>query len=151
MGETLGGGGGGKIFFNHGASNSTGVAILMKRNANIHIKNQVNIIPGRVILLEVECDSVNYCLVNIYSPNNDDVDFLKTVFLETLGRSRDDFVIMAGDWNTVLNNDLDKLGGAQNHANRKPQEFINNIVSDNGLSDIFRLTHGNDRVYTHFN
>ena len=79
----------------HGASNSTGVAILMKRNANIHIKNQVNIIPGRVILLEVECDSVNYCLVNIYSPNNDDVDLLETVFLETLGRSRDDFLIMA--------------------------------------------------------
>ena len=95
----------------------------MKRNANIHIKNQVNIIPGRVILLEVECDSVNYCLVNIYSPNNDDVD---------------DFLIMAGDWNTVLNNDIDKLGGAQNHANHKSQEFIDNIVSDYGLSDIFR-------------
>ena len=111
----------------------------------------MNIIPGRVILLEVECDSVNYCSVNIYSPNNDDVDFLKTVFHETLGRSRDDFVIMAGDWNTVLNNDLDKLGGAQNHANHKSQEFINNIVSDYGLGDIFRLTHGSDRVYTHFN
>ena len=55
------------------------------------------------------------------------------------------------DWNTVLNNDLDKLGGAQNHANHKSQEFINNIVSDYGLSDIFRLTHGSDRVYTNFN
>ena len=142
---------GGKILFNHGASNSTGVAILVKRNASIQIKKHVNIIPGRVILLEVECDSVNYCLVNIYSPNNDDVDFLKTVFLETLGRSRDDLLIMAGDWNTVLNNDLDKLGGAQNHANHKTHEFINNIVSDYGLSDVFRLTHGSDRVYTHFN
>ena len=115
MGETLGD----KIIFSNDASNSTGVAILIKHNANIHIKNQVNIIPGRVILLEVECDSVNYCLVNINSPNNDDVNFLKTVFLETSGRSRDDFLIMAGDWNTVLNNDIDKIGGVQNHANHK--------------------------------
>ena len=32
--------------------------------------------------------------------------------LETLGRARDDFIIMAGDYkyNTVLNNDLDKMG-----------------------------------------
>ena len=51
----------------------------------------------------------------------------------------------------TLHNDLDKLGGAQNRANHKSQEFINNIVSDYGMSDIFRLAHGNDRVYTHFN
>ena len=101
---------GGDVFFNHGTSNSTGVAILFKRNTNIKIISHKIIIQGRVILLEVDCDSVMYCLVNVYSPNNDDVDFLKTVFLETLGWSRDDFVIVAGDWNTVLNNDLEKMG-----------------------------------------
>ena len=142
---------GGEIFFNHGASNSTGVAILVKNNTHVKIKSHRNIGQGRVILLEVECDSVNYCLVNLYSPNNDDLDFIKSVFLETLGRARDDFVIMAGDWNTVLNNGLDKMGGAQAHANHKNQEFINSMISDYGMSDIFRLTHGNERIFTHFN
>ena len=61
-------------------------------------------------------------LVNLYAPNNDDVDFFRTVFLETLGRARDDFVIMAGDWNTVLNNNLDKMGGALEHASHKTQK-----------------------------
>ena len=79
---------------------------------------------GRVILLEVECDLVNYCIVNLYAPNYDDVDFIKIVFLETLGRARDDFIIVAGDWNTVLNNDLDKMGGAQAHASKKTKILL---------------------------
>ena len=45
-------------------------------------------------------------------------DFIENLFLETLGRSRDDYLIMAGDWNTVLNYNLDKLGGAAQHANK---------------------------------
>ena len=142
---------GGEILFNHGASNSTGVVVLIKPKLNLKIIKQVDIILGRVILLEVEYDSINYCLVNVYSPNNDDVEFLKNIFLETLGRSRDDYVIFAGDWNTVLNNTLDKLGGASKHANYKSQKFLNDMINDYGFSDIFRLCRGNDRVYTHFN
>ena len=142
---------GGDILFNHGASNSTGVVVLVKPNVNIKIINQVDIILGRVMLLEVEYNSMNYCLVNVYSPNNDDVDFVKTVFLETLGRSRDDYVILVGDWNTVLNNTLDKLGGAANHANYKSQKFLNDMINDYGFSDVLRLCRGDDRVYTHFN
>ena len=38
--------------------------------------------------------------------------------LETLGRNRDDYLIMAGDWNAVLDN-LDKMGGAGCRTARK--------------------------------
>ena len=103
------------------------------------------------MLLEVEYDSIKYCSVNVYGPNNEDIEFLKKVFLETLGRSRDDYVILAGDWNTVLDNNLDKQGGAATHANHKSQNFLNDMISDYGFSDVFRLCRGNDRVYTHFN
>ena len=106
---------------------------------------------GLATLLEVELDSVNYCLVNVYAPNNDDVDFIKTVFLESLGRNRDDFLIMSGDWNTVLNNNLDKMGGASAHASKHTQMLINNMLTDYGLSDILRLTNGNEKIFTHFN
>ena len=73
------------------------------------------------------------------------------MFLKTLGRSRDDYVILAGDWNTVLDNNLDKQGGAATHANHKSQNFLNDMISDYGFSDVFRLCRGNDRVYTHCN
>ena len=142
---------GGEIIFNHGTSNSTGVAILIKRNSGIKILKNKPIVQGRATLLEIECDTINFCLVNLYAPNNDDIDFFKTVFLETLGRQRDDFLIIAGDWNTVLNNNLDKMGGASAHASSKTQNLVNTMTSDYGLSDIFRLTRGNETVFTHFN
>ena len=41
---------------------------------------------------------------------------------------------MAGDWNTVLNNDLDKMGGSPVHASQKSQQFINSINEDYGFS-----------------
>ena len=141
----------GGIYFSHGASNSTGVAILIRKNEDIKVDNIRTICQGRVLLMEITYNTIKYCLVNNYSPNNDDKQFIENVFLETLGRSRDDHLIMAGDWNTVLNNNLDKLGGAAQHANKNYQSYINNMMSDYGLCDIFRLSRGDERVYTHFN
>ena len=40
---------------------------------------------------------VKYCVVNIYSPNNDDYELIENLFLETLGRSREDHLIMGGE------------------------------------------------------
>ena len=135
----------GEIYFSHGASNSTGVAILIKKNEDIKVGNIRTICQGR----EITHKNVNYCLVNNYSPNNDDQQFIENIFLET-HRSRDDYLIMAGDWNTVLDNNLDKLGGAAQHANKNYQNYINTIISDYGLCHIFRLSRGDEWVYTHF-
>ena len=125
--------------------------MLIKKNKQIMVDNIRRLCQGRFLLVEITYNTVQYCLVNNYSPNNDDQDFIENVFLETLGRPRDDYIIMAGDWNTVLNNNLDKLGGAAQHANRKYQTFINTMIEDYGLCDIFRTSRGNERKYTHFN
>ena len=87
----------GHIYFNHGASNSTGVCILVKRRAT-HVKvcKHVIVEPGRVHYLEIEIDQINYCLVNMYAPNNDDLPLFERVFLDVLGRPRNDFLIMSG-------------------------------------------------------
>ena len=102
--------GGDQVYFSHGASNSTGVAILIKKNENIEVNEIHTICQGRVLLMEITHNKVKYRLVNIYSPNKDDQQFIENVFLETLGRNRDDYLIMAGDWNAVLDNNLDKMG-----------------------------------------
>ena len=142
----------GHIYFNHGASNSTGVCILVKRRAT-HVKvcKHVIVEPGRVHYLEIEIDQINYCLVNMYAPNNDDLPLFERVFLDVLGRPRNDFLIMSGDWNTVLDNNLDKQGGSRVHANTKTHEFLNQMISDYGICDVFRVTRGGEKLYTHFN
>ena len=78
-------------------------------------------------------------------------DLLKKVFLETLGRNRVDYLIMAGDWNAVHDYNLDMMGGIAQHANKNYQSHINNMIGEYGLCDIFRLSKGNERVFNHFN
>ena len=98
--------------------------ILIKNNEDITVNKFRNICQGRVLLLELTIEAVKYCVVNIYNPNNYNHGFIENVFLETLGRSCEDHLIMGEDWNTVLENNLDKLGGAAHHANKYYQTVL---------------------------
>lgn len=141
---------GGRILFNHGSTNSLGTAILIK-NRNIKVNNFRIVLQGRVSLLEFTHESQDYCLVNVYAPNVDNTDYLENLLYETYGRDKNDFIILAGDWNTVINNDLDKVGGNQAHSNKKCQNLLNTAMSELGLHDPFRLHNESERKYTHFN
>ena len=143
---------GGDIVFNHGTSNSTGIAVLFNQSivGDIKIQNTVHITPGRATLLDIEKDGTVFGIVNVYCPNNDDPDFINNVFLEACSVTKSDKLILAGDWNTVLNNDLDKEGGAAAHNNSNCQKVLNEIMGDWGFSDIFRLNYPNARIFTHF-
>ncbi len=120
---------GGKIYFNHGESNSLGTAFLI-RNKKIKVNDFKIVVRGRVSLLEIEYESHLYCLANIYGPNNDDTECVEKLLFETYGREKDDFVILGGDWNAVLNNQVDKLGGRDTHSNKKCQTLINTAMSE---------------------
>ena len=87
---------GSRIYFNHGRSNALGTTILIKKHSNIKVIKHQILVEGRLHYLEIDYDGNNYCLVNVYSPNKDDVEFLKTVFHDTLGRFRDDQIIYGG-------------------------------------------------------
>ena len=101
---------GSKIVFDHGTSNSAGVAILFPMRYN-------NIIPttiltggnGRKLAVEIP-DTESLVLLNIYSPTKDKVDDQIT-FLETLRNILEDYngkLILGGDFNLYLNPALDK-------------------------------------------
>ena len=143
---------GGDIIFNHGQSNSTGIAILFKRSSscNINIVSTIHIIPGRATLVDVESGGIVFGLANVYCPNNDDSDFINKVFLEACANTKSDNLVFAGDWNTVLDNNLDKSGGTPNHKNVKCQNLLNNIMGDWGFSDVYRINNPEAQIYTHF-
>ncbi|KAL5249843.1 hypothetical protein ACHWQZ_G018614 [Mnemiopsis leidyi] len=71
----------------------------------------MTVVQGRTSLLEIEIENVKYCIVKVYCPNSNETTVVESTFSEALGRSRDDFLILAGDWNTVLNSSIDKAGG----------------------------------------
>lgn len=139
-----------KIFFNNGSSNALGTAILVL-NKDIKIVRHKVVVKGRLSFLEFELDKIPYCLTNVYAPNSDDVEFLEQLTLEIFGRERDDFLVLGGDWNAILNNSLDKVGGNVSHSNKKCQLYLNTLMEEVGLYDPYRVINPTGRKYTHFN
>ena len=76
----------GEIAFGHGSSNSTGVAIMIKRRAlnEIDIVKTVLLEQGRALLVEVNRSGSIFTLVNVYCPNNDDADFIRRIFFNSI-------------------------------------------------------------------
>ena len=63
---------GGNIVFNHGTSNSTGIAILFNHSivGDINILNTVHITPGRATLLDIEKGGTVFGIINVYCPKS---------------------------------------------------------------------------------
>ena len=147
---------GGKIFFSHGKSNSTGVAILTKNIIrDTEPDNVERDTVGRSILVDIKIEETCFRFVNFYGPNKDDTSFLEETFKRAYANKSHDNIIIAGDFNTVMDNNLDLSktvsGGARVHTNRKVQRLLHAFVCDCNLVDIFRSLKPNELLYSHVN
>ena len=99
-----------KIIWNFGKPDSCGVAILLIRNG-IQIENFHLDILGRVIRLDFNTDGfTNFRLINAYFPSesSDRLEFLST-FSQYLSGAKN--LILGGDFNFIMDPNLDKIGG----------------------------------------
>ena len=70
---------------------------------------------GIYIILKAEVQGETLYMINVYAPNTDKD---KSVFFKQLhgvitqmGITRNECVIVGGDWNTILEANIDKAGG----------------------------------------
>ena len=99
-----------KIIWNFGKPDSCGVAILLIRNG-IQIENFHLDILGRVIRLDFNTDGFTiFRLINAYFPSesSDRLEFLST-FSQYLSGAKN--LILGGDFNFIMDPNLDKIGG----------------------------------------
>ena len=97
-------------------------------------------------LIKLHISDSNVILINLYAPNNDDVNFYNSLE-NTIKDYEDETLIIGGDFNTVLDYSFDKLNGRDN-SNHKTSNKINNIIVNYDLSDIFRTKNPTAKVYT---
>ena len=141
---------GGNIYFEHGETNSKGVAIAFRRELNVKLHNVVKR-EGRCIILEVNIDGIEYVIMNVYAPNGDDVDFFCRIFedLETiLTKPKDRFVVIGGDFNTILSNKDKKGGTGIVFSHPKCAKFLEHIMEELDLVDIWRVRNEDKFDYT---
>ena len=137
---------GAKVYFSGKDSNSKGIAILINDNFNCKIINYEEIIQGRLQSLEIEINEHTVTIINIYGPNTDDVSLFNKLD-EYLGSNDEKTFIIGGDFNTILDVELDKKHGNKNtHPNVRKK--ILSIIDENSLKDIWRIQHPEKQQYT---
>ena len=125
---------GNTILFDHGENNARGVCVLIKKGftgtvSNVKISNQ-----GRYIVFDLKVEGLDYTCVAIYAPNKDTPQFFREIDETLLNRGENKIII--GDFNLVLNEELDRAGSTYN--NHKSKQALQNIIEHYELCEVWR-------------
>ena len=137
---------GGEILFSHGLSNARGVCILFKPGLSFKVHNTKRDKEGRSLCIDLEIEEVRFTLLGLYAPNEDEPEFFKECF-KTIEHFDNNSKIIAGDFNLVMDLDMDKKGGiARTHF--KSRETLQLYMEEAEILDIWRQQHPNEKKYT---
>ncbi|ESO90527.1 hypothetical protein LOTGIDRAFT_123325, partial [Lottia gigantea] len=141
---------GSNIYFSHGQTNSSGTAILTR--CDLILNKKISDDFGYYLILVTEFLNYTLILVNIYSPipNGDQKVYYEKVSNELikLQNTLDSCIfILGGDFNNILDENLDRYGGNYKPKTQGKQEIIN-IINNFNLIDIFRHLHPDVKKYT---
>lgn len=134
-------------YFNSFKPNSRGVAILINNNFNFKINGEKRDLTGNFLALDIEIEDSKITLINVYGPNQDNPTFFN-IITETIDEFENPNIIICGDFNLVINPDIDYDNNYKNINNPKAREKLLEIIDNYALVDIFREHHENTRRYT---
>lgn len=123
--------------FNSYSSNSRGIAILFNNTFEYKIHQQVKDAHGNYLLADISVQNNRITLASVYGPNNDNPQFFKSLY-EEIDNLGNDSVIICGDFNLVLNPQLDYYNYKQVN-NKKARQFLLNEIESRNLVDPFRV------------
>ena len=104
---------------------------------------------GRYILLEAEIQDSPFALLNIYAPNKcvEQGVFLSKLLeeLKDLVTDADKSVVVGGDFNVILDQDLDGRGG--NKKRKDSVQYVEDMIIEHDLVDIWRIRNPTDAFH----
>ena len=137
---------GNKIWFSHNSSRAGGSAILFRKDLPIIVHNVEIDDSGRKIILYCTIYQFKTLLVNIYAPNRDDPTFFKQLFADIGKFNSYDHIILAGDFNLVIDTKIDRKGSNLN--NEQAAKIVKNNIKAYELIDIWRYLHPDQSGFT---
>ena len=138
----------GSAWYNsNGTSNARGVSILLSRNMERSIKiiSEYKDQNGRLLLITCVIEDKQYVICNVYGPNTDDPEFYQSLVNAIHGTEFDNLVI-GGDFNFVMNDDLDSRNRKPSHPRSK--EILLKLMEQCNITDIWRDRNETARRYT---
>ena len=139
------------IYLNSGESNARGTLIAVSKNFELSNTKYVDDKNGRLQILACEHENQKLMFINIYNTNEEKTQIKHLKLLQTKLELFEDIleykIILGGDFNFVLDRDLDAEGGAKTMMPKSIAELIK-IESKFELCDIFRVRFPKKRRFT---
>ena len=138
---------GSNVFFSSFSSQSRGVAIFFKKQLCAEVLNQQNDVSGNMLSLLVNFDSKNILFTALYGPNVDDPEFYKNKVFNLIDEWEPDFAVHGGDWNMVLNQNLDTKNYLHEN-NKNAKNEVKSKMEYFSLIDVWRELNPTLKTFT---
>ena len=138
---------GSSAYFSCLNSSSRGVTILLNNNFEYKVEKVDSDPNGNFLILDIIIQGKHFTLINLYGPNEDKPKFYKELRQKYTSLDNDN-IIMCGDWNFVLNPDIDSNNYLHINNPRARQEVLDNMMEEDGLLDVYRLYNEEQREFT---
>ena len=140
---------GGDIFFSHGSLHSRGVCILLNPSLNCTFENIHKDQSGRIISIDLNFNSNNFSLCNIYAPNDQrqQQEFIHNLSTYLMANTDIENLLIGGDWNVSLQA-IDKEGGIPWKPTTSRDQLVS-MMKEFDLVDVFRELKPNKKSFTY--
>ena len=134
-------------YFSSFSSQSRGVAILFKKYSCVEVLKEKKDPSGNILSLLLKFDSKKILLSAIYGPNEDNPHFYRDKVFYLIEDWEPDFAVYAGDWNLVLNQNLDTKNYLHEN-NLRARAEVKNKMEYFSLIDVWRELNPSAKKYT---
>lgn len=136
----------GNVCLSHGTNVSAGVAVLFSPRVGGNFKS-IEIIPGRILRVDVTLGDNVFSLFNVYAPNDgrERITFFEKLSDVLSHCPQDNIIILGGDFNCTLNQQLDRN---HNEPHSLSANTLKRIVDQYNFVDLWRDTFPGLRQYT---
>ena len=115
-----------ECYFSNFSSQSRGVAILLNNNFDFKIRKIIRDKNGNFLIVNLDMLDEKITLINVYGPNRDTPDFYLSIKNKIIENNLTN-IIWGGDWNLVLNPNLDLMNYRNNNNQRAQETVLNNL------------------------
>ena len=135
-----------RCYWSYGTTQSKGVGIIL-RNKKISVNKYFADQQGRFLIMDIDIENNNLLLSCVYGPNGDNPDFFKD-FFQQLDSFENVNMIIGGDFNIVLNEQMDRTQAAS--TTRTPScasTMLKQQMEEYQLADVWRTLNPETREF----
>ncbi|XP_043115852.1 uncharacterized protein LOC122359570 isoform X2 [Puntigrus tetrazona] len=128
---------------------SRGVAVLFKNNLRCGGFNVNCDEKGRFIIISCQIWGHDFVFINIYNSFEEKIKMTDFIQISSY-IPRSAYLVVGGDFNTVMDDDLDKTSNLRNRSHRKHFDVLRCFLENFSLVDVWRCIHPEVKSFTYF-